>query len=127
MIVKKVASLGHLTFALACVLSIIVSLIDVFPLSCLACFFWGFNLFYITSSGMVICSKMFEGKYEAFAVVKQVDSFALILYYCITLVSENSIPIPYIMIALLLLAIPSLWLTRQLPEESTDKASLIET
>ena len=125
MIVRRVTYLGHLVFAVACIFSIMISLIDVFPLSCLACFCWGFSLFFIVSNGMVICSKLFNGTYQAFAVVRQMESFALILYYSVSLASQNSAPIPLIMLFLLFLVIPSFWLTSQLPEESTNADQII--
>ena len=62
-IVKRVAYLGHTIFTMACLLSILVSSIDVLPLSCVACYFWGFTKFFVAVNAMVICSKLFEGKY----------------------------------------------------------------
>ena len=63
MAVKKVAYVGHLAYGTACLLSIIVASIDVFPLSCLACLCWGFASSFVTTNEMVICSKLFEGRY----------------------------------------------------------------
>ena len=63
MVVKRVAYVGHLVYGISCILSIIVALIDVFPISCLACLCWGFTSSFFTANEMVICSKLFEGKY----------------------------------------------------------------
>ena len=63
MAVKKVAYVGHLAYGTACLLSIIVASIDVFPFSCLACLCWGFASSFVTTNEMVICSKLFEGRY----------------------------------------------------------------
>ena len=61
--VKKVSYFANALYALTCILSIVVSLIDVFPLSCFACFCWGFLVYYVQANEMVMCSKLFEGKY----------------------------------------------------------------
>ena len=119
------AYLGHFAYGLACILSIVVSLMDLFPFSCLVCGCWGYVLYFVQSNEMVLCSKLFEGRYEAFAVIKQFHCVSLVLYYLISMLTENSIPVYYLMIALLILVFTSLYLTKQLPEDQRSASSII--
>ena len=123
--VKKVAYAGIALYALTCILSIVVSLVGAVPFSCVACFAWGFLLYYIQANEMVMCSKLFEGKYESFAVMKQFHLISVILFYVVSLLTENSIPVKYLMSVLVLLAIPALWLLAKLPERKETLLSIV--
>ena len=60
--VKKTAFLGMFVFLFSCLMSILVSLVDIFPLSCFVGFLWGYVLYYVQANEMVFCSKFFKGK-----------------------------------------------------------------
>ena len=48
--IKPITYIGHCIFIFNCIFSIVVSLIHIFPLSCFACFMWGFGLLYTQSN-----------------------------------------------------------------------------
>lgn len=112
--VKFTAYIGHYLFIMNCILSIIVSLLDLFPLSCVACFFWGYLVYYTQANEMVICSKLFKGKSESFSVMKQFHACSLIIYEVISMLTHNSIPVGFLMSGALLFAFPSLYLINKL-------------
>ena len=125
MLVRTVAYLGHFAFGLTCILSLVVSLIDVFPFSCFVCCCWGYVLYHVQANEMVLCSKLFDGKYESFAVIKQFHCVSLMTYFFISMITDNSIPVYYLMVALLMLVFPSLYLTKKLPEEKRQVSSIL--
>ena len=115
--VKKTAYVGMIIFLITCLLSILVSLIDVFPLSCFVGFLWGYELYYVQANEMVLCSKLFKGKTESFAVIKQVHSMSLMSYEAIGMFTHNSIAIKYLMTGLIVLWCFCLLLLRKLKEK----------
>lgn len=123
--IKKVAYGGSIFYALTCILSIVVSLIDVFPFSCFVCFSWGFLIYYVQSNEMVMCSKLFDGKYESFAIVKQFHCVPILLYYLISFLTDNSIEVKYLMTVLFFLSIPSLYLLTRLTENKENLLSVV--
>lgn len=58
---------------------------------------------------MVICSRLYEGKVEAFAITKQFHCISFIIYEVVALSTNNSLDIKYIMMVLIVFAIPAIW------------------
>ena len=130
--VKKVAYAGNILYALTCILSIVVSLIDAYPFSCVVCFNWGFLIYYVQANEMVMCSKLFEGKYESLAMIKQFHWSSIIIYYLVSFLTGNSIEVKYLMAVLFVFSIPSFYLLTRLREKKemllsvvTDEEALI--
>ena len=113
--IRRTAYLYHFFFVINCLLSIVVSEIDWFYCSCFVSYLWGYLLYYTQANEMVMCSKLFKGKTESFAIVKQFHSFSIIIYQIISMTTHNSIPVKYLMIPLIFFAFPSLYLLRGLP------------
>ena len=118
--VKKTAYIGMFIFLFNCLFSILVSLIDVFPLSCFAGFLWGYVFYYVQANEMVLCSKFFKGKTESFAVIKQSHSASLVLYEVLGMLTDNSIEIKYLMTGLIVVWIFCMLLLRKLKEEKEE-------
>ena len=118
--VKKTAYIGMLVFLLTCLLSILVSLVDVFSLSCCAGFLWGYLVYYVQANEMVLCSKFFKGKTESFAVIKQSHSISLLLYELLGMLTNNSIEVKYLMTGLIVIWFFCMMLLRKLKEEEEE-------
>ena len=73
------------------------------------CFFWGFVLYYISANLMVICSRLYGGKPESFALTKQFHCLAFVIYQVVAMSTNNSLPILYIMIVLMGFGLPAMW------------------
>ena len=104
-------------YALSCVLIWVGSLVEDYYFTLAIGFFFGIQYYFISSCEMVMCSRLFEGKTESFAVVKQFHSVSFVIYEIISLTTSNSIPVKYIMPVLLIFIIPALIGLRKLPKE----------
>ena len=104
--IKVAIYIGIAFYLLACVGSIIVEEVNIFPLSCVVCSLWGYVTNYVQANEMLVCSRIYDGTTESFSVARQFHSISMIIYSVIMTVTDNSLPIPYIMIVLILLAIP---------------------
>lgn len=89
--IKKIAYSGIFLYILACTLIFIASFIEVFTFSLLASFVLGFEFYYIEGCLLVICSRIFQGVPESFAIVKQFHCISFILYEIVAMTTSNSI------------------------------------
>jgi hypothetical protein len=80
-------------------------------------FLWGWTLFFITANLMVLCSRVYKGRPESFALTKQFHSLLFVIYEVVSMSTNNQLPIYYIMFALLLFAGPALWGAYHLRQE----------
>lgn len=94
---------------MSCLFSIAAAYIMEMWAALVACFMWGFVLYFISATLMVICSRLYGGKPESFALTKQFHCFSFVIYEVVAMTTNNSIPVPYLMFALLALAIPAMW------------------
>lgn len=96
-------------FCFCCLLSMASSLIMQIWSALISCFFWGIVLYYLSANLMVICSRLYKGNPESFALTKQFHCFSFVIYQIVAMVTNNSLPVHYIMCFLLLLVIPAMW------------------
>lgn len=67
-------------YLISCLFSIVAAEILEMWSALISCFLWGFVLYYISAILMVICSRLYGGKPESFAVVKQFHCFSFVIY-----------------------------------------------
>ena len=118
---KNTVAIGIFLYMINCLMSIGVSLFDILPLSCFICCFWGAVTHYIQANEFLLCSKIYKGRTESYAIVRQFHSVSLIFYEIFAIVTKNSVELKYIMTVLFLFGFPALFLLRNLEEGSEEK------
>lgn len=96
-------------YAFTCLFSMIASQVLNIWTARVGCFFWGFTLYFLSANLMVICSRLYNGKPESFAITKQFHCFSFVIYQLVSLATENSLPVLYIMLVLIFLSLPALY------------------
>ena len=104
---KRVAMVGVLLFGLSCLTILAASFISWYPLTLGVFLFYGFQYSFITGCELVICSRTFKGAPESFAIVKQFHCLVFVVYEVIVLLTDNSIPLEYMMPVLFCFALPA--------------------
>ena len=114
---KRVAMVGVLLYTLSCLAIFTGSFINEYPFTLAVFFENGFQHSYISGCLFVICSRTFDGAPESFAILQQFHCFAFVLYEILTLSTDNSIPLKYMMPFLLVFTIPALIRLCRLPTQ----------
>lgn len=95
-----------LTFALVCLISILASLTQSLPVALIGIFGWGLFLSFVEGFMNIMCCKAYNSDPASFVVNRQVRAIFEVIYSVMMTITQNSIPIPYIMSFLLLFCIP---------------------
>lgn len=103
-------------FCASCLFSIGASYIKQLWSARLACFCWGWVLYYLSANLMVICSRLYKGRPESFALTKQFHCFSFVIYQVVAMSTHNELPVSYIMYGLLTLSVPAMWGICKSPE-----------
>ena len=72
-------------------LILVASLVEQLALSLVVSFVFGFQFYFLTGCLMVICSRLFEGDSESFAIVQQFHCLFVVIYEVVTLLTSNNI------------------------------------
>lgn len=115
--VKKVIIISLSLYVFLCLSAgIIYHHKDVYlAISC--CFIWGFDLYFLEAGLMVACSRIYGGVPESFAIVKQFHSLAFVIYELVSIPTNNSLPVDYIMIGIVIFVVPAIFSITKLPYE----------
>ena len=89
--IKNVAFLSVILYSLSCVLLWIASLIHALSFSLISSFVFGFQFFFIEGCLLVVCSRLFNGVPESFAIVKQFHCFSFVIYEIVAMTTSNEI------------------------------------
>ena len=114
----KTASAGSLVlFLLNCIFTLVGYYLPTFLLTWIICFSWGIAMTSLSACLMVICSRLYEGHPESFAVVKQLHSFAFVIFEVLTIITNSKVKIPWIMGGLLVFWLAGCYGVWKLPKE----------
>jgi hypothetical protein len=102
---------------MSCLFSLGATIINQIWSAFVTSFLWGFTLYFVSANLMVLCSRLYEGKTQSFALTKQFHSLFFFFYEIVALSTDNKLPVRTIMYGLLVLAIVALWAVSHLPLE----------
>lgn len=123
--IRLASTLVMYLFAMSCLFSMFADLHNELWSARMACFLWGLVLYYISANLMVICSRLYGGKPESFALTKQFHCFSFVVYQVVAMSTNNSIPVIYIMMVLLGLGIPAMWGICKSPSENSKEVEVV--
>lgn len=72
-------------------------------------------MYFLSANLMVICSKLYGGKPESFAITKQLHCFSFVIYQLVSMGTKNSLPVLYIMLAIIFFSLPAFWGVHKCP------------
>lgn len=78
--IKRVIFLSIILYSISCALIWAGSFVENYYFTLGIGLFFGIQYYFISSCEMVVCSRLFEGKPESFAVVKQFHSVSFVIY-----------------------------------------------
>ena len=104
-------------YCLSCICGIIAWQIKGFWAAAACYLMWGMEGAALGAALMVICSRLYEGHPESFAVVKQFHSVVAVVYMVVMSLTKNSLDVSYIMGGLLVLSGVGFYSVVGLPEE----------
>jgi MFS family permease len=103
-------------FCLSCLWSAGAAFIEQLWSAMVACFLWGWSLYFVTANLLVICSRVYGGRPESFALTKQFHSLVFLVYEVVAMNTNNSLPTVYIMLTILIIAVPAILGVRKLSD-----------
>lgn len=103
------------TYFLGCFLSIFADIYSSLGFAMVCCVIWGFNLYFLQAAEYVMCSRLFEGKSESYAVVKQFHCAAMVVFFIVSALTHNDLPVRYVMSFLILFTFPAIFGILRLP------------
>ena len=106
-----------LSYCLCCILFFGSWYLREFWSAATCCFVWGLMQVASHTLLLVICSRVYDGEPESFAVVKQLHGFVFILYQIFTILTKNSFPVSMIMCVLLVLGVPAFYCSKKIMNE----------
>ena len=120
-LIKKTMTGNLVIYCTSCLVSLAGWYVREFWLAAVGCFLWGVVQASMMAGLMVVCSRIYGGHYESFAVVKQFHCICYLVYQVVMMSTGNAIPVSYIMMFLLLLVIPAYYGLLKMPNESIEE------
>ena len=72
-------------------LILFASLLQELAISLIVSFIFGFQFYFLTGCLMVVCSRIFKGDSESFAIVQQFHCLLVVLYEVFAIATKNSV------------------------------------
>ncbi len=112
---RRAGDIGILMFLFGSLLALTSLEVQLFWLTLISVFVWGFFLFYIEGWLFIICSREFKGRSQSFSVNKQLGSITCFLFQILVIFTNNNLNLSIIIGVVAALAIPAFKTLRRLP------------
>lgn len=114
--VRRVGQFCVIAYVFSCLAGILAAEVGWYALAVLVFMIQGMQASGVEACLLVMCSKVYGGASETFAVNKQFQGLSFVLFEVIMIVTSNSIPLQYVMTGALLLAIPTWFTLGKMPD-----------
>jgi predicted MFS family arabinose efflux permease len=110
--------LGFMFIILSLLLTLLANYLSLETIGypCFLGFLWGVCVYFLEGWIFVCCAKVYEGRIETFAIVKQVHSISFIIFQIYMIIVSNQINSVAYLLALIILSLIALISSKQMQE-----------